>query len=244
MAAGFGSPSRYWAIVPAAGRSRRMDRALGKPSLPKQYLPLAGRRVLEWSLAPLLDDAKCERAVVVLAQDDQHWPGLPLARHPKLLTAIGGEERADSVRSGLAALQGQVEDDDWILVHDAARPCVLREDIESLLDQLRDDAVGGLLAAPLVDTLKRVDASARVQHTVARDALWRAFTPQMFRHGVLVRALAHGLEHRLTMTDEAQAVEGLGLQPRLVAGDSDNIKITLPEDLQRAERILRCRGVA
>jgi 2-C-methyl-D-erythritol 4-phosphate cytidylyltransferase len=202
---------------------------------PKQYLQLAGRTVIEWALAPFLERPDCERIVVVLAEQDRHWSGMPLARHPKISTAIGGGERVDSVRAGLRALVALANENDWVLVHDAARPCLRAADLSRLIDELADDDVGGLLAAPVVDTLKRADSSHRVQATVSRESLWRALTPQMFRYGLLDRAL-HAV--RAAPTDESQAVEALGLQPRLVRGDPDNIKITLPEDIERAARVL------
>jgi 2-C-methyl-D-erythritol 4-phosphate cytidylyltransferase len=230
--------AKYWAIVPAAGSSRRMAGA----TLPKQYLQLAGRSVIEWAVAPLLERGDCERIVVVLADQDRYWPAQSLARHPKIATATGGAERVDSVRAGLRALAPQASERDWVLVHDAARPCARAADLNRLIAELRDDNVGGLLAAPVVDTLKRSDGGDRVQQTVSRAALWRALTPQMFRYAVLDRALRTAHETGSTPTDEAQAVEALGLQPRLIPGDPDNIKITLPDDVERAARLLTAWG--
>jgi 2-C-methyl-D-erythritol 4-phosphate cytidylyltransferase len=206
-------PHKYWVIVPAAGSSRRMAGA----GLPKQYLQLAGRSVIEWSLTPFLERSDCERIVVVLAENDRRWRKQSLARDPRVVTATGGAERVDSVRAGLRALASDAAEDDWVLVHDAAR----------------------LLGVPVVDTLKRSDAADRVQATVSRESLWRALTPQMFRFGVLDRALRAAGDTASAPTDEAQAVEALGLQPRLVRGAPDNIKITLPEDIERAERLLK-----
>jgi 2-C-methyl-D-erythritol 4-phosphate cytidylyltransferase len=226
--------AKYWVIVPAAGSSRRM----GSSDAPKQYLQLAGRTVIEWSLAPLLQRPECERIVVVLAEQDPHWPKQKLAQHAKVVTAIGGAHRADSVRAGLNLIARSAAERDWVLVHDAARPCLRSHDLNNLMTELADDDVGGLLAAPVVDTLKRSGAGDRVLETVARTSLWRALTPQMFRYGVLHRALTVAHEANLVPTDEAQAVEALGLQPRLIRGHPDNTKITLPEDLQRAERLL------
>lgn len=224
----------YYAIVPAAGASRRM----GPGSLPKQYLELAGRRVIEWSLAPLLNHSACRQVVVVLSRNDTWWAHLPMAKHPRIALAIGGDERADSVRAGLEAVRPQANEHDWILVHDAARPCLDSADLTRLFEQLCEDEVGGLLATPVVDTLKQVDESQRVIRTLAREGRWRALTPQLFRFAVLLRALNHCAARHLVVTDEAQAVEELGLHPRVVAGDADNIKITLPQDLARAARIL------
>lgn len=230
--------SRFWVIVPAAGSARRMGGAV-----PKQYLPLAGRTVIEWSLAPFLAREQTSAVVVVLSENDRHWPQTDLARHAKIITTLGGAERMDSVLAGLKALEARAAAGDWVLVHDAARPCLASADVDRLLNELRGDEVGGLLAAPVVDTLKRADAEHRIDQTVPREKLWRALTPQMFRFELLRRALQSAVENRVAVTDEAQAVEALGLRPRLVAGDADNVKITLPEDLPRAERILRSRGI-
>ncbi|HWK52344.1 MAG TPA: 2-C-methyl-D-erythritol 4-phosphate cytidylyltransferase [Steroidobacter sp.] len=230
--------NRFWVVVPAAGSARRMGAAV-----PKQYLPLAGRTVIEWSLAPFLAHVRTAAVVVVLAEQDQHWSQTTLARDSKIATTSGGAERMDSVLAGLRALQDRAAPDDWVLVHDAARPCLSGTDLDRLLTELNDNAVGGLLAAPVVDTLKRADDSGRVSQTVPREKLWRALTPQMFRRDLLQRALQSARTKGLAVTDEAQAVEALGLQPKLVAGDADNIKITLPEDLPRAERILNSRSV-
>lgn len=230
---------RFWVVVPAAGTARRMGNAV-----PKQYLPLAGRSVIEWSLAPFLSHERVVCAVVVLAEQDPHWPQNALATHAKVVTAIGGAERMDSVLAGLRALQARAAPEDWVLVHDAARPCLPAADLERLLAEVREDPVGGLLAAPVVDTLKRADGEGRVSQTVPREKLWRALTPQMFRRDVLQRALENAAARGVAVTDEAQAVEALGLQPKLVAGAADNIKVTLPEDLLCAERILRSRSAA
>lgn len=224
---------RHWVIVPAAGRGRRMG-----AEQPKQYLPLLGRTVLEWSLQPFIDCFGAAGIVVVLGTDDQWFQTLSLAGG--LRTAIGGAERADSVRSGLRALDEAAEDD-WVLVHDAARPCLRTEDLDALLSALVDEPVGGLLASPLADTLKQADAEQKVSATLPRAHLWRALTPQMFRYGVLDAALRRAQQRGMAVTDEAAAVEQLGHAPRLIAGHADNIKITLPEDLVLAEAILRGR---
>jgi 2-C-methyl-D-erythritol 4-phosphate cytidylyltransferase len=210
---------------------------MGAGAVPKQYLPLAGSTVIELAIAPFLARPDCRGIVVVVAETDQHWSQLEISRDPRVRTAIGGSERADSVRAGLNALGSRLEPSDWVLVHDAARPCLETRDVGSLLSTLADDEVGGLLATPVVDTLKRADASSRVSATVDRTDLWRAMTPQMFRFEVLSRALDRARHIGFASTDEAQAVEALGLQPKLVAGSADNIKITMPDDIARAERI-------
>lgn len=224
----------FWAVIPAAGSARRM----GATAVPKQYLTLRGRSVLEWSVVPFLARTDCAGVVVVLSAEDKQWNTLELSRNPRVASAVGGAERWGSVQQGLKSLRDRAGQDDWILVHDAARPCLSARDLQQLIDAVQADAVGGLLAAPVSDTLKRSDDAGRVAATVDRAGLWRALTPQMFRYGLLDRALSEVALRRVSVTDEAQAVELLGSRPRLVVGSADNIKITVPEDLQRAEHIL------
>lgn len=226
---------RHFAIVPAAGSGSRMG-----ADTPKQYLPLLGRPLIHHALAVLCAATQIDKVFVVLSVDDRHW-----ARHdwsalgPKLVPLFcGGASRADSVLGGLRAIAGEAEQSDWVLVHDAARPCLATWHIDKLVRELAHDEVGGLLAVPVADTLKQADGQRRVQRTVPRDSLWQAQTPQMFRHGMLVEALrAAGSD----MTDEASAIEQLGLQPRLVESDSRNLKVTYPRDLELASLILRKR---
>jgi 2-C-methyl-D-erythritol 4-phosphate cytidylyltransferase len=227
----------FWLVMPAAGSSRRM----GVAEKPKQYLELAGRHVIDWSLAPFVSHPACLGVVVVLSSGDVHWAQTEYALSSLVRVAPGGAQRADSVLSGLDELDARAQPHDWVLVHDAARPCFSRGDLDRLLIALGNEAVGGLLAAPVVDTLKRADEDNCVAQTVPRTALWRALTPQMFRYELLRSALRHASESPAAVTDEAQAVELLGHRPKLVAGDADNIKITTPEDLERAQRILSAR---
>lgn len=226
---------RCWAVIAAAGQGRRMD-----SHQPKQYLELMGSLVLELSLRPFLEHPGIAGVLVVLAPGDEIWPTLPAAHHPRVNTAIGGERRIHSVRNGLRALETIARTDDWILVHDAARPCLSADTLSALITSLQGEAVGGLLAAPLTDTLKRADSSGtHSQETLDRSGLWCAQTPQMFRYELLCAALDAVLESGLDATDEAAAVEALGHRPRLVRGSSRNIKITRPEDLDLATAILR-----
>jgi 2-C-methyl-D-erythritol 4-phosphate cytidylyltransferase len=231
---------KFWVVIPAAGSGRRM----GGAERPKQYLSIAGRALIEWAVAPFLRHAGCVRIVVALAADDPYWTHTSLSSSERIATTLGGGERADSVYAGLEFLRSQAQPDDWVLVHDAARPCLSDEDLASLLDELRGDAVGGLLAAPVVDTLKKSDAAGRVEATVPRQQLWRALTPQMFRFDILHWALRSARERGVVVTDEAQAVELLGLQPRLIAGSVDNLKVTTRDDLERAKRILAACSAA
>jgi 2-C-methyl-D-erythritol 4-phosphate cytidylyltransferase len=229
--------ARRWAIVPAAGQGSRFGATLAK-----QYTPLLARPMLSWTLAPLLDDERVAGIVVALADGDARWSALDEASDPRVRTCAGGARRELSVANALATLDGSAADTDWVLVHDAARPCLRHDDLQALFSELGDDPVGGLLAIPVSDTLKRAADDACVSETVARDRLWRALTPQMFRVGLLRRALALCVERGRTVTDEASAIECLGLRPRLVRGHADNIKITHPEDAALAEAILRARA--
>ncbi len=227
--------ARAWAVVPAAGSGRRMG-----ASTAKQYLPLRGRPLLAHSLAPLLRCPRIEALVLVIAAGDTRWQEA-VAPGPRILTAPGGAERCHSVLSGLDALAGRAAADDWVLVHDAARPCLAQADLEALFAEIGDDPVGGLLALPLADTLKQADDEHRVAATVPRAGLWRALTPQMFRYGLLRDALAAAVAAGEAVTDEAAAMERAGHRPALVAGSGANLKVTTPEDLALAEAVLRSR---
>lgn len=221
--------------MPAAGSGRRFGGAT-----PKQYLRIGGRTVIEHSLAPFLQDARCRGLVVALDPADGTFGSLPPAHEARLRTVAGGARRCDSVRNALEAIADA--DDAWVLVHDAARPCIARADIDALLEACAQEPAGGLLAAPLADTLKQADASAHVAATPSRDGLWRALTPQMFRLGLLRRALSAAADAGREPTDEAQAVEWLGGAPRLVAGSAGNIKITTAADLTIAAAQLAPQG--
>ncbi|MCX7058785.1 MAG: 2-C-methyl-D-erythritol 4-phosphate cytidylyltransferase, partial [Proteobacteria bacterium] len=203
-------------------------------STPKQYLALAGRTVLEHALAPFLADPGCRGIIVALAAGDTLFATLAIAADGRVQCVLGGAERRDSVAAGLAALAGRSQPSDWVLVHDAARPCLPAADLAALLNALPTAAAGALLAVPLVDTLKRADALGRVEVTVPRAGLWRAQTPQAFR----LDRLRAALERHPAATDEASAVEALGDRPQLVEGSPDNLKITAPADLVQAARIL------
>lgn len=227
---------RLWFVVPAAGASRRMD-----GELPKQYREIAGRTLLEHVLATLLGHAAIAGGVVALAAGDAWWDRLPASLRTRVSVAPGGAERFESVLAGLRALT-QAAPADWVLVHDAARPCLSRGELDRLIGECREDAVGGLLAVPVADTLKRGGDDGRVLGTLPREGVWRAQTPQMFRHGRLVQALEAALAAGEQPTDEAAAIECLGLRPRLVRGSALNVKVTLPEDLAFAEWVLRSRG--
>ncbi|MEW9570607.1 2-C-methyl-D-erythritol 4-phosphate cytidylyltransferase [Rhodanobacter sp. Si-c] len=221
-----------WCVVPAAGRGTRMG-----ADCPKQYLPLAGRPLIAHTLERLAAHPRIAGLVVVLGAKDEHWPGITTLRGKPVRTAIGGAERSDSVLAGLHALPSGVDDADFVLVHDAARPCVRATDIVRLIERAAQ-ADGGLLGAPLRDTLKRADEGGCSLATEPREQRWRAFTPQMFRRGELTAALrAVALDGR-PVSDEAMAMELAGFRPLLVEGAEDNIKVTTAADLALAEFLL------
>jgi len=243
---------RYWLVMPAAGSGRRFGAAS-----PKQYAELAGRTVIEWALAPFLGDRRCAGIIVALAPQDAEWTriaarlqraahGGPQGAPAPTVTAVpGGTHRSRSVRAGLAALAARAAADDWVLVHDAARPCLESHDLERLIAALASHPLGGLLATAAADTLKRAPAAAgseagpRVCETVDRALLWRALTPQMFRYEKLCAALDAAHAAQRFPTDEAQALEWQGEQPLLIEGAASNLKVTTAEDLVLAAAMLR-----
>jgi 2-C-methyl-D-erythritol 4-phosphate cytidylyltransferase len=226
-----------WVVVPAAGSGRRFG-----GGMPKQYLEIGGRSVLRHTLERLAGHARIDGLVVVLAAADPHWPGWRELRGKPVLACTGGASRAESVRAGLAALPASVRERDWVLVHDAARPCLRADDLDRLFDRGCAHAVGALLAAPVRDTLKRADARGEIEASEPRDRLWRALTPQLFRRATLERALEAAIASGSEATDEAMAIERLGLRPLLVEGAEDNIKITTAADLVLAEFLLGRMG--
>ncbi len=231
-----------WAIVPAAGRGERFTGA-SADAPPKQYANLLGASILERTLRRLLAEPRLQSVVVVLAPGDPHWPGVAARlQGASLRTASGGASRQDSVLSGIESLAALAAAEDFVLVHDAARPCLTAAEIGALLAALDEGAEGAVLGAPLVDTIKR-ERDGRVATTVDRQGLWRALTPQVFRYAELRRALLEARAAGIAVTDEAQAMERLGATPALVAGSAFNIKITRPEDLAAAAKILRTEGV-
>lgn len=225
----------FHALVPAAGFGARMGQ-----KLPKQYLPLAGRPMIFHPLKILCTCEQIETVFVVLSPDDTLFHEYDWSDFGDKLQPLycGGETRADTVLNGLIA--SELEPDDWVLVHDAARPCLTSDHLQKLIDELRDDSVGGILAVKVADTLKRSDAAQRILCTENRELLWQAQTPQMFRAGLLTLAL----QRCKTVTDEASAIEAMGLYPKLVEGDASNFKVTYPQDLLMAELLLRERACA
>lgn len=223
--------TQYFALLPAAGVGARMG-----AEHPKQYLDIHGRPMLWHAIQAFHSHPAIARVVVVISPQDGWWETYDWSRFERLqLLRRGGATRAESVLNGLQALAGEVAADDWVLVHDAARPCLSRTLLDRLLTQVSGDAVGGILAVPVADTMKRAGQDGRIETTVAREGLWGAQTPQMFPHALLTRAL---LQAGTAVTDEASAVEALGLSPLLVESDLSNLKVTYPRDLDVATWLL------
>lgn len=225
--------AQCWAAIPAAGIGARL--AAGRP---KQYLDLRGRCILEHSLQPFLDHPRIHGVVVALAPGDPWWKELPAAVRDRVTVVEGGEERVHSVLNCLRQLLAVADAGDWVLVHDAARPCLRRDDLDALLEQAGAHPVGGILALPVRDTMKRADAAGNIAATVDRANLWHALTPQMFRLGALEQAITAAAAAGTLVTDEAQAMEFAGTPGCLVRGHAGNIKVTLAEDLVVAELFL------
>jgi 2-C-methyl-D-erythritol 4-phosphate cytidylyltransferase len=217
------------AVVPAAGVGRRMG-----ADKPKQYLSMHGKTVLEHTINKLLSHPQINQVVVAISVGDPYFDRLALACDPRVIRVDGGEERADSVLSALNYIKFH-QLASWVLVHDAARPCVTLRDIDKLIVEVAEHPVGGILASAVRDTMKRADAMQNIVHTVDRECLWHALTPQMFRTTALLSALESALNQGAQVTDEASAMELAGFSPKLVAGRADNLKITQPEDLILAE---------
>jgi 2-C-methyl-D-erythritol 4-phosphate cytidylyltransferase len=224
--------ARFHIIIPAAGAGNRMATAI-----PKQYLPLCGKPIISHCIQTFFDCPRIATINLALSAEDFFWRSLQLDHNSRLnLHYTGGDTRAQTVLNTLAAMQPNVAEDDWILVHDAARPGLTTSLLNQLLDALEHDEVGGLLALPLADTLKLSNADERVEKTIPREGLWQAQTPQMFRFNLLYKALA---SFEGSPTDEAQAVEALGLQPKLIVGSLRNMKLTYPQDLALMELLMQ-----
>lgn len=223
----------YWIVVPAAGVGARMG-----TSCPKQYLSLAGKTVIETTLERLFSLPNIAGIYIVLSGQDSYWKELPLASDPRIHCVVGGAERCNSVLNALDVLHARASPNDWVLVHDAARPCVHAKNVQHLIDVVKDHSVGGILGVPVSDTLKQV-TDFSIDSTTDRRLLWHAQTPQIFRLGLLRECLQRALTEEKLITDESSAIESYGYRPLMVQGRSDNIKITRPEDLAVAALILQ-----
>ncbi len=225
---------KLWLVIPAAGSGQRMQ-----SSRPKQYLSLRGSHILDLAISCIVDNTSLAGCVVAISLDDPWWRETRASKDGRINSCIGGQQRAESVLAGLESLRGRAGPNDWVLVHDAARPCLHPDDLERLISDLADHEVGGLLAAPVTDTLKKsAPGTQDVLETVDRRDLWRALTPQMFRYGILLSALQRSLSGGWSVTDEASAVEQAGYFPCIVEGRPDNIKVTVPADLALADFVL------
>jgi len=222
-----------YAVVPAAGVGKRMA-----STIPKQYLELLGKPIIVHTLEALLRVERIQKIIVMVSEHDEFWQTLDVFNDPRIEVAIGGAERSISVLNGLLHLQSELEKTDWVMVHDVVRPCIQASTINAFIDNLIDDSVGGLLAIPIADTIKRVDITGIVEETVDRESLWRAQTPQMFHFQQLFDALVKGIKDDETITDEASAIELAGYSVKVVEGLRSNLKVTQAEDLALADFFL------
>lgn len=227
------SNARYWVVIPAAGVGKRMG-----VDKPKQYIQVSDKTILEHTIDCFIDREEIEKIVVAISNTDEYWPELEISKHEKVITAPGGAERYQSVFNGLKELEGKSDKNDWVLVHDAARPCLSQSAIDRLMIELRENEVGGILAMPCRDTMKRSNESNEITDTVERESLWHAQTPQMFKYEKLYSAINDVIEKDLIVTDEAMAIELSGFKPLLVEGHLENIKITHKDDLKYLQTYL------
>ena len=232
------TPQRIWAVLPAAGIGRRMG-----AQIPKQYLPLAGKCVIEHSIDVLCAEPRIDAIVVAVAENDSNWQQLNFTQRERIIEVPGGAERAESVFNALCYLLEKSTASDWVLVHDAVRPCLNAKDLKALMATALDTEDGAILAVPVRDTMKRVSEN-QIYETISRENLWHAQTPQMFPLLKLYHALERAQKMGVTVTDEAQAMERVGFRPVVVEGRMDNIKITRPEDLQQANFYLQTLEMA
>ena len=221
-----------WAVIPAAGIGERIG-----AEIPKQYLQISGKTILEHALSPFLVNQRIKSLVIALNEKDTYFTHLNIQSNKNIFTVTGGQSRAQSVYNALLEIKDRINSNDFVLVHDAARPCLSENDLNELIDASMDNDVGCILASPMADTVKKV-SNGKIVETLDRTELWRAYTPQMFRYHHLLGALDHCLNSNIPVTDEASAIEAVGLQSRVVPGDATNIKITTPDDLIMAEKYL------
>ena len=226
--------SKYWVVIPAAGVGTRMG-----VDKPKQYISVNGKTIIEHTIDCFIEREEITGIVVVVSKADEYWPTLSISKNERIITAPGGDERYQSVFNGLTILKDKAGENDWVLVHDAARPCLNQSAIDRLMINLRTHDVGGILALPCRDTMKRANIAGEIENTVERESLWHAQTPQMFRYGKLMSAIEQVLNNNIVVTDEAMAMEHCGYNPVLVQGHQENIKITHKDDLMYMEMYLK-----
>ena len=225
------SIERFWVVIPAGGMGSRMA-----SEVPKQYLEINRITIIEHTINVFLDNQDIHQIIVCLPENDERFSAIPVSGNSKVATTRGGDSRAQSVLNGLTSIDADTSD--WVLVHDAARPCLTSDLLASLINQLRCDDIGGLLAVPAKDTLKLSNQDQSVDSTIDRSTIWQAQTPQMFRYGILKNALGNALEQGLDITDESSSLEHAGYKPKLIEGDSRNLKVTTPDDLVLAKFLL------
>ncbi|MEM6998785.1 MAG: 2-C-methyl-D-erythritol 4-phosphate cytidylyltransferase [Pseudomonadota bacterium] len=226
--------AKYWIVIPAAGVGKRME-----TNKPKQYISVDNKTIIEHAINCFIDREEIESIVVAISETDDYWPELEIASHNKVVTVAGGAERYNSVFNGLSELKNKADENDWVLVHDAVRPCLSQSAIDRLMIKLRTHDIGGILAMPCRDTMKRANSANEIVNTVERESLWHAQTPQMFKYGKLFSAIEKVLNEDILITDEAMAMELVGYKPILVEGHQENIKITHKDDLQFLEQYLK-----
>jgi 2-C-methyl-D-erythritol 4-phosphate cytidylyltransferase len=225
--------SKYWVVIPAAGVGSRMG-----VDKPKQYISINNKTIIEHTIDCFIHREEIEKIVIAISKEDEFWPTLAISNHDKIMTAPGGEERYQSVLNSLQALSGIAENSDWVMVHDAARPCLNQSAIDRLIIELRTHDVGGILAMPCRDTMKRANDDGEIDKTVERESLWHAQTPQMFKYEKLLSAIEDALKNKIVVTDESMAMERLGYKPILVQGHQENIKLTHKDDLESLKTYL------
>ena len=224
---------KYWLVVPAAGIGSRMG-----GDIPKQYVSVNGKTIIEHTLDNFIDRKEIENICISISESDNHWPTLPISKNKKIITTIGGNERYESVYNGLCALQDKANDEDWVLVHDAVRPCLKKSTIDRLITDIRSHDVGGILALPCFETMKRVNNNQQVEETINREIIWRAQTPQAFKYKKLLLSIEKAINENILITDEAMAMELSNYKPIVIMGDEKNIKITHKDDLKHLELFL------
>ena len=225
--------NKYWVVIPAAGIGKRMG-----DDIPKQYISVCGKTVIEHTIDNFISRNEIENICISISESDNYWPTLPISKNEKIITTIGGSERYESVYNGLRAIQDKATEDDWVLVHDAVRPCLKKSIIDRLITDISSHDVGGILALPCSETMKRVNNSNEVEETINRQTAWRAQTPQMFKYKKLLLAIEKVINEDIFITDEAMAMELSNHKPIVILGDENNIKITHKTDLKYLELFL------
>jgi len=225
--------NKYWVVIPAAGIGKRMG-----SDIPKQYVSVRGKTVIEHTIDNFISRKEIQNICISISESDNYWSTLPISKNKKIITTVGGNERYESVYNGLRALQDKANDDDWVLVHDAVRPCLKKSIIDRLITDISSHDVGGILALPCFETMKRVNNSNEVEETINRETIWRAQTPQVFKYQKLLLAIEKVINENIFITDEAMAMELSNHKPIVILGDENNIKITHKTDLKYLELFL------